>query len=85
MIYRQIMVVCQVNHIIILTTHKGRVRIGRGLYACDFGGIQTRNLLIRSQMLYSVELRSQYQALISEMRLQRYAVFFKRPNICIVF
>ena len=26
---------------------------------CDFAGIQTRNLLIRSQMLYSVELRSQ--------------------------
>ena len=26
---------------------------------CDSDGIQTRNLLIRSQMLYSVELRSQ--------------------------
>ena len=26
---------------------------------CDSAGIQTRNLLIRSQMLYSVELRSQ--------------------------
>ena len=26
---------------------------------CDSGGIQTHNLLIRSQMLYSVELRSQ--------------------------
>ncbi len=25
---------------------------------CDSGGIQTHNLLIRSQMLYSVELRS---------------------------
>ena len=28
------------------------------LFYCDFAGIQTRNLLIRSQMLYSVELRS---------------------------
>ena len=27
--------------------------------SCDSAGIQTRNLLIRSQMLYSVELRSQ--------------------------
>ena len=26
------------------------------LYGCDLGGIQTHNLLIRSQMLYSVEL-----------------------------
>ncbi len=26
---------------------------------CDSGGIQTHNLLIRSQMLYSVELRNQ--------------------------
>ena len=26
----------------------------------DSGGIQTRNLLIRSQMLYSVELRSPF-------------------------
>ena len=26
----------------------------------DLGGIQTHNLLIRSQMLYSVELRGQY-------------------------
>ena len=29
------------------------------LFFCDSDGIQTRNLLIRSQMLYSVELRSQ--------------------------
>ena len=27
------------------------------LNLCDLGGIQTRNLLIRSQMLYSIELR----------------------------
>ena len=27
--------------------------------SCDSGGIQTHNLLIRSQMLYSVELRNQ--------------------------
>ena len=26
--------------------------------SCDSGGIQTHNLLIRSQMLYSVELRN---------------------------
>ena len=26
-------------------------------FKCDFVGIQTQNLLIRSQMLYSVELR----------------------------
>ena len=29
------------------------------LYFCDPGGIQTPNLLIRSQMLYSVKLRDQ--------------------------
>ena len=29
-------------------------------YLSDPGGIQTHNLLIRSQMLYSVELRSLY-------------------------
>ena len=29
------------------------------LFVCDSGGIQTHNLLIRSQMLYSVELRNQ--------------------------
>ena len=28
------------------------------LSLCDSGGIQTHNLLIRSQMLYSVELRN---------------------------
>ena len=28
------------------------------LFLCDSGGIQTHNLLIRSQMLYSVELRN---------------------------
>ncbi len=28
------------------------------LFFCDSGGIQTHNLLIRSQMLYSVELRN---------------------------
>ena len=29
------------------------------LFVCDSVGIQTHNLLIRSQMLYSVELRNQ--------------------------
>ena len=31
----------------------------------DSGGIQTHNLLIRSQMLYSVELRSQSVMIIN--------------------
>ena len=35
--------------------------------------IQTCNLLIRSQMLYSVELRS--LAIISDLRLQNYCFF----------
>ena len=47
---------------------------------CDSGGIQTHNLLIRSQMLYSVELRNLSWHLISELRVQRYYVFFTRPN-----
>ena len=53
-------------------THAGRTkkREKQNLFfslICDFAGIQTRNLLIRSQMLYSVELRSH----ISELRVQR--------------
>ena len=39
---------------------------------CDSYRIQTCNLLIRSQMLYSVELRS--HALVA-LRLQRYNLF----------
>ena len=31
------------------------------LFLCDSGGIQTHNLLIRSQMLYSVELRNPFR------------------------
>ena len=31
-----------------------------GIPSCDSGGIQTPNLLIRSQMLYSVEPRSRF-------------------------
>ena len=34
-----------------------------GCLGSDSGGIQTPNLLIRSQMLYSVELRSQFLSL----------------------
>ena len=30
-------------------------------FSCDSGGIQTHNLLIRSQMLYSVELRNHFR------------------------
>ncbi len=37
----------------------------------DSGGIQTHNLLIRSQMLYSVELRN----LVPVLRVQRYTLF----------
>ena len=47
---------------------------------CDSGGIQTHNLLIRSQMLYSVELRNLSWRLISELRVQRYNIFFRLPN-----
>ena len=43
----------------------------------DSRGIQTHNLLIRSQMLYSVELGS----LIPVKRVQRYVLFSKPPNI----
>ena len=47
----------------------------------DSAGIQTRNLLIRSQMLYSVELRSH----TSQKRVQRYAFLFVLPNILQTF
>ena len=47
---------------------------------CDSGGIQTHNLLIRSQMLYSVELRNLSWRLISQLRMQRYYIFFRQPN-----
>ena len=36
----------------------------KNLSLCDSGGIQTHNLLIRSQMLYSVELRNPHWLLI---------------------
>ena len=42
----------------------------------DSGGIQTHNLLIRSQMLYSVELRNH----VPYLRVQRYGLFLKQPN-----
>ena len=52
---------------------------------CDSGGIQTHNLLIRSQMLYSVELRNLPWLLISDLRMQRYVLFLNQPNIFGVF
>ena len=59
---------------------------------CDSRGIQTHNLLIRSQMLYSVELGShplaffsQAVGLISELRVQRYGHFLKLPNFSSTF
>ena len=50
----------------------------------DSAGIQTRNLLIRSQMLYSVELRSR-ALFISELRVQRYNFSVIPPNDCETF
>lgn len=47
------------------------------LILSDSDRIQTCNLLIRSQMLYSVELRSH----ISELRVQRYGFIFNLQNI----
>ena len=44
----------------------------------DSRGIQTHNLLIRSQMLYSVELGSHP---FLHLRVQRYGHFLKQPNI----
>ena len=45
---------------------------------CDSRGIQTHNLLIRSQMLYSVELGSQMPFFY--LRLQNYTFLDKLPN-----
>ena len=42
------------------------------LFVCDSGGIQTHNLLIRSQMLYSVELRNQSVFFFCIFRNQTY-------------
>ena len=44
---------------------------------CDSRGIQTHNLLIRSQMLYSVELGS----LVSKMRVQRYTIILNTEYV----
>ena len=62
----------------------------------DSGGIQTHNLLIRSQMLYSVELRNlffgvvgyanlQKSSIISDLRVQRYGLFLIPPNFFALF
>ena len=47
------------------------------LFLCDFVGIQTLNLLIRSQVLYSVELRSR----CCFKRLQMYYYFGQKQNL----
>ena len=52
------------------------------LMLCDSYRIQTCNLLIRSQMLYSVELRS--HALVA-LRLQRYNVFLYYAIFFLIF
>ena len=49
----------------------------------DSRGIQTHNLLIRSQMLYSVELGSRSAFL--QKRVQRYGVLLKQPNKFLTF
>ncbi len=51
------------------------------LILSDSDRIQTCNLLIRSQMLYSVELRSH----ISELRVQRYGTFLNLQNFWVFF
>lgn len=55
---------------------------------CDSDRIQTCNLLIRSQVLYSVELRNHYYGrtdndlvIISELRVQRYCFLSVPPNV----
>ena len=48
------------------------------LYGRDLGGIQTHNLLIRSQMLYSVELRGRYVYLSQELLCRRVDCFCTR-------
>ena len=56
---------------------------------CDSDRIQTCNLLIRSQVLYSVELRNHCygckqmmnKSFISELRVQRYCFLFVLPNV----
>ena len=40
-------------------TNERKVKLVSSTFLRDSAGIQTRNLLIRSQVLYSVELRSQ--------------------------
>ena len=60
------------------------------LFLRDSGGIQTHNLLIRSQMLYSVELRN-LRSLIAGAKVRTFfvtaklfTVFFrKKQKICI--
>ena len=43
---------------------------------CDSGGIQTHNLLIRSQMLYSVELRN-LRSLFAGAKVRSFSVTTK--------
>ena len=45
----------------------------------DHGRIQTYNLLIRSQLLYSIELHGHY------FRLQRYLFFFRLQYFSMIF
>ena len=49
-------------------------------FKCDFVGIQTQNLLIRSQMLYSVEPRDHFLN-----AMQRYAYFLIQQNFFRIF
>ena len=69
------------NCIRIMTKKKEKLNKKLLLYLCDSAGIQTRNLLIRSQMLYSVELQSH----AFRKRLQRYHFILILANILATF
>ena len=55
---------------------KGVTISRNSLNSCDSGGIQTHNLLIRSQMLYSVELRNRC-SLKASAKVRRFAEIAK--------
>ena len=48
---------------------------------CDSAGIQTRNLLIRSQMLYSVKLRNQTLLLLKRCKDTTFFVQSKNKTL----
>ena len=72
------------NGTTVLNTKKKDRETSLSFFSCDSGGIQTHNLLIRSQMLYSVELRS-LRAFCFVLRVQSYCFFLKPQNIFAIF